>query len=143
MRKLELTPFEHTHLCIALEAHIDSLKTYCIDLKKRESPDEWDESSMQRDIKQAEALYERCLNLKKKKYCVSLYFETGISTSVIANDEAEAEEIAINNWRNKNIKELNDRPMSPMSKREGYVSAEYLYDLELSEYTPPAVEEEE
>jgi hypothetical protein len=139
MRKLELTPFEHTHLCIALEAHIDSLKTYCIDLKKRESPDQWDESSMQKEIKKVEALYERCMNLDKKQYSVSLYFETGISTSVIASNEAEAEEIAINNFRNKSIKELSERD----DEQQGYVSSEYLYDLELSEYTLPVVEEEE
>ena len=139
MRKLELTPFEHNHLCVALDAHIDSLKTYCIDLKKRESPDQWDESSMQKEIKQVEALYERCMNLDKKQYCVSLYLETGISTSVIANNEAEAEEIAIKNFHNKSIKELSERD----DEQQGYVSSEYLYDLELSEYTLPVVEEEE
>jgi len=131
MRKLELTPFEHTHLCIALEAHIDSLKTYCIDLKKRESPDEWDESSMQKDIKQAEALYERCMNLDKKTYLVDLYLyaESSINTRVIANNKVEAEQIARNNFYNKNIKELNEQSD--------------LYDWHLSEDTGPIAEEEE
>lgn len=131
MKKLELTPFEHTHLCIALEAHIDSLKTYCIDLKKRESPDEWDESSMQKDIKQAEALYERCMNLDKKTYLVDLYLyaESSINTRVIANNKVEAEQIARNNFYNKNIKELNEQSD--------------LYDWHLSEDTGPIAEEEE
>ena len=93
---------------------------------------------MQKEIKQVEALYERCMNLDKKQYCVSLYLETGISTSVIANNEAEAEEIAIKNFHNKNIKELRERD----DEQQGYVSSEYLYDLELSEYTLPVVEEE-
>lgn len=72
----------------------------------------------------------------KKTYSVSLYFETGITTSVTANDEVEAEQIAIDNFYNKNIKELNERT------NHSWVSNDYLYSMELSEYTPPVVEEE-
>ena len=39
-------------------------------------------------------------------YSVTLNLETAITTSVIANNEEEAEQIALNNFYNQNIKEV-------------------------------------
>ena len=44
----------------------------------------------------------------KKTYSVTLNLETAIKTSVIAKNEEEAEQIAIDNFYNQNIEEVQE-----------------------------------
>lgn len=72
----------------------------------------------------------------KKQYSVTLNLETGITTSVIAKNEEEAEQIAIDNFYNRNIEEV-------QKIAESEFLTDFVYSsMYLSEYTLPVVEED-